>query len=92
MSAIISFRSSCDEYSDVDVFIPDPDKDGAEWVFMVSRERVSGLINVGDVRYAPNPDAEFMDAEGEPQLSVMMTLAEAMPDVLEMLMRRPSHE
>ena len=85
MTAVISWRASCDEYVDVDVFIPDPDKDGAEWCFMVSREKASGLINVGNVRYAPDPYAEYMDAEGEPQMSVMVTLAEAMPDVLELL-------
>lgn len=85
MVAIVSWRASCDEYVDVDVFIPDPDKEGAEWAFMVTREKKSGLITVGNPRYAKNTMADFDDAVADPQMSVMVALTEAMPDVLALL-------
>jgi len=85
MTTLISWRASCDEYIDVDVFIPDPDVEGAEWCFMITKEKSTGLITVGNVRYAKTPTADFDDAVTDPQLSVMSALAESMPDALKML-------
>ena len=78
----MQFRYIDEDYVDVDVFIPDPDNEGGEWDFMVSKIRKTGEFDISAVTYAENKDAAFEDRDEPPPYLVMKKLAVAMPQIM----------
>ena len=81
--SVCFWRASDPEYIDVDVYIPDPDVEGAEWNIMITKVRKTGIITVGEATYAQTKDDSFEDRGNPPPYAVMAQLAEAMPGIVD---------
>ena len=81
----IEFRDMYEDYVDVDVFIQDPNNDGADWDFMISKTRANGTFDISAVTYAENENAGFYDIGEPPPYLVMKELALAMPTIVDFI-------
>ena len=81
----IQFRAIDGDFVDVDVYIPDPDNEGAEWDFMMSKTRADGTFDITAVTYAEGENAGFYDRDEPPPYWVMKQLTLAMPTIVDFI-------